>query len=126
VRFLIDECLSGHLSDALARRGHDVSWAAQVCPGADDERMMVLAFQERRIVVTLDRGVGSSAVSGDRSAVGVIRLNADETGNDLLVFAERVAERLSAMAESEILGKLTVLEPDRTRQRDLPRVADRF
>lgn len=87
--------------------------------------MMALAFAERRIVVSFDRGVGSQAVRGEHPAIGVVRLVADEVGDDLASFAALTAERLDRMTEPELFGKLTILERERTRQRALPSIGDR-
>lgn len=124
MRVLVDECFSGHLVEALRDAGHDVSWAAEVCSGVDDGAVLACAFSEKRLVVTLDRGIGERAARGE-AAVGVVVVGSGNAGQTLPEIAQSVARRLEAIGEIGLVGKLTILETDRTRQRNLPAVADR-
>lgn len=82
-------------------------------------------MREGRILVTVDRGFGSLVQNERRPALGVVVITLAQTKAALVASAENVAARIDALGEAQLLGRLTILSPDRTRQRDLPRVADR-
>jgi predicted nuclease of predicted toxin-antitoxin system len=59
VKFLLDVCVSSQsLTRFLVAEGHDVLSALTVDPKASDERLMDLAFQEGRVLVTADKDFG--------------------------------------------------------------------
>jgi predicted nuclease of predicted toxin-antitoxin system len=59
VKFLLDVCLSSQsLTRFLIAHGHDVLSALAVAPKAGDERLMDLALQPGRVLVTEDKDFG--------------------------------------------------------------------
>ena len=59
MKFLLDVCVSSRsLETFLAGRGHDVLSAAAVDPRASDERLLGLALQDERVLVTEDKDFG--------------------------------------------------------------------
>ena len=59
MKFLLNVCVSSRsLQDFLAGRGHDVLSAVAVDPRASDERLLALALQEERVLVTEDNDFG--------------------------------------------------------------------
>jgi predicted nuclease of predicted toxin-antitoxin system len=59
VKFLLDVCVSSRsLETFLAGQGHDVLSAMVVDPRASDERLMALALQDERVLVTEDKDFG--------------------------------------------------------------------
>lgn len=125
MRLLVDECSPNFLVEALRLRGHDVVAAAATDPGDGDPSVLERSVREGRILVTVDRGFGSLVQNKRRRALGVVVVTLAQSKSDLLASAEEVAARIDALGEDLLLGRLTILTPDRTRQRDLPVVADR-
>jgi predicted nuclease of predicted toxin-antitoxin system len=59
MKFLLDVCVSSRsLQDLLIGRGHDVLSAVAVDPRASDERLLALALQDERVLVTEDKDFG--------------------------------------------------------------------
>ncbi|MGD0896356.1 MAG: DUF5615 family PIN-like protein [Thermoguttaceae bacterium] len=59
MKFLLDVCVSSRSLEAfLAGRGHDVLSAVAVDPRASDERLLALALQDERVLVTEDKDFG--------------------------------------------------------------------
>ena len=59
MKFLLDVCVSSHsLQTSLATLGYDVVSAYAIDPKATDERLMAIALQEDRILVTEDKDFG--------------------------------------------------------------------
>ena len=59
MKFLLDVCVSSRsLQGFLTGRGHDVLSAVAVDPRAGDERLLALALQDERVLVTEDKDFG--------------------------------------------------------------------
>jgi len=59
MKFLLDVCVSSRSLEAfLVRQGHDVRSAVAVDPKASDERLMAMALQDERVLVTEDKDFG--------------------------------------------------------------------
>lgn len=118
MRFFVDECLSRHFVSDLRKSGHDVEWAQDVCPGADD--VLELATNGDRIVISEDWDFGELVVRFALPAKGVVivpvnvfDLSLEETSR----YAVQVIDKLG----QNCLGMLTIVEPHKTRQRPLSR-----
>ncbi len=120
MRFLVDECLFRQVVAALKRDGHDVSWVRIDHPGVDDEALLATALPENRILMTEDRDFGELAVRLGKPAVGIVIIRVGQFGGSLAEIAEHVARVIAKIGES-CMGSLTVIQPGRVRQRDLPK-----
>ena len=59
MKFLLDVCVSSRsLESFLVGRTHDVLSAVAVAPRASDERLLALALQDERVLVTEDKDFG--------------------------------------------------------------------
>ena len=59
MRFLLDVCVSSRsLEASLLGQGYDVRSAVVIDPKASDERLMALALEEQRVLVTEDKDFG--------------------------------------------------------------------
>lgn len=117
MRLLADENVPGPVVVALRGRGHDVFWAKESHPAADDALILEIAQREQRVVVTSDTDFGELAFrSGLPADCGVILLRLDwtdpETDNQTIVSA--LASR------DDWSGIFAVVERDRVRIRPLP------
>lgn len=119
MRFLVDECFPARLVLVLRNNGHDVSWANEVCRSQPDEVVLAIATSEGRIVITEDKDFGNLTVRDGHPAVGVVISQVDR-------FPGGIEEAIGALCDhveslgSSLIGSLTVIEPERVRQRALP------
>jgi predicted nuclease of predicted toxin-antitoxin system len=74
VKVLLDTCVWGGALAIVATAGHDVQWAGNWESDPGDEALLALAFQEGRIVVTLDKDFGELAVVHRKPHCGIVRL----------------------------------------------------
>ncbi len=114
VAFLVDECFSGPLLRARRNGGFDVIRSADTEPAASDDRVLALAFEQNRIVLTEDNDFGDLTVRLQFRTHGVIRVN--------LKSLDRTAQMsrfLSALTElgDKCIGALVTIESTRTRIR---------
>lgn len=122
LRFLVDECLGRGFVERLREAGHDVAWVKEVCANASDVEVLARAVAEGRVLLTDDYDFGELAFRRRVPAVGIVIVAGAEFAgpvdarNALIVAA---IDRLGA----ELRGFLTVIEPDRARQRRLERPA---
>lgn len=56
---LLDENMPRSAGRALAAEGHDVVFIADASPGADDRRVLALAREQARVLVTFDADFGN-------------------------------------------------------------------
>jgi predicted nuclease of predicted toxin-antitoxin system len=117
MRLFLDENVSPIIGDALRAAGHDVSMAADVCPGAPDDEVVRLAQAEGRVLVTEDKDFGDLAVRQRKRPPGLIRLA-------LLRWSPaQKAARLVAVLGSDggrVQSAILTVEPGRVRRRPLP------
>jgi predicted nuclease of predicted toxin-antitoxin system len=82
VKFLLDVCVSSRtLTAFLVAQGHDVVSALAIDPSASDERLMALALQEDRVLLTEDKDFGELVFVQARPhgpLVRVVELSVDE------------------------------------------------
>jgi Domain of unknown function (DUF5615) len=101
----------------LRAAGHDVAVVAEHHRGAADDRVLALALQEGRVLLTEDTDFGELVFSRGNRSIGVIlfrfpaRARVDLAGS-VVTFVELVGERL--------VGAFAVLEPGRARLRPMP------
>lgn len=86
--------------------------------GAEDDRILIHATHEARILLTQDYDFGELAVRRREAAIGIVIVVVDSFFGALEDIAAQVVERVAKLGD-ELTGKLTILEARRTRQRDL-------
>ena len=115
--YLADECVAAEVVEELRRGGLDVLYAKEVCPGKSDRKVLKLAAEAGRVLVTDDLGFGELAVRYGQPAAGVVLLS-------LYQLPAGTRERYAAQQIRELddgaVGHLTVIEPGRLRLRPLP------
>jgi predicted nuclease of predicted toxin-antitoxin system len=116
---MVDECLPKVLVSELRNRGHDVVWVREAHPGIDDGTVLAIATSEGRIVLTEDRGFGTLIVRLRYPAVGLVIAHMNRFSGTAAEIAVRVAKVIDRL-DATCVGSLTVIEPDRVRQRPLP------
>ncbi|NJN96967.1 MAG: DUF5615 family PIN-like protein [Anaerolineales bacterium] len=74
MRLLLDTCVWGGSCHELQAAGHDVLWTGDWPEDPGDEEILNFAFQEERILVTLDKDFGELAIVHGKPHFGIIRL----------------------------------------------------
>ena len=119
MRFLVDECFPERLVLALRAKGHDVSWASEVCRSSTDEFVLATATKQKRIVITEDKDFGNLTVRDLHPAVGIVISQVDRFPGKFLDVMDQLCDRIDRLGSS-LAGAVTIIEPDRVRQRALP------
>jgi predicted nuclease of predicted toxin-antitoxin system len=117
LRFLADESCDFAAVRALRTAGFDVVSVAEASAGADDERVIALALEERRIVLAEDKDFGQLVFAAGRKTLGVVLLRfpasaRSAVGPRMLDLVQKHADRLT--------GSFVVLQPERIRFSALP------
>lgn len=74
MKLLLDTCVWGGALPMLREAGHDVIWSGEWETDPGDQEILHQAYEQSRILVTLDKDFGERAiVYGDRHC-GIIRL----------------------------------------------------
>lgn len=99
MKFLLDVCVSSRSLEALlSRQGHDVLSALAVDPRASDERLMALALQDDRVLVTEDKDFGELVFVRrlpHGPIVRLVELTVDEQVTGMAELLERWAAELA-------------------------------
>lgn len=118
MRFLIDECLSRSLVEALREAGHDVRFLREEGRGKSDASILAEAVQEGRIVVSEDSDFGLLAVRDRQPAVGIVLVKSSAFEWPAPRLASHVLDVICELGEN-LNGHWTKIEPGRVRQRRL-------
>lgn len=117
MRFIANENIPGPVVQALRDRAHDVVWAKESMPGADDRVVLALAQEEQRVVLTADTDFGELAFRARLPAeCGVILVRFDWTNPE----ADNQAVMNALTSRDSWSGSFAVVERDRIRLRPLP------
>jgi predicted nuclease of predicted toxin-antitoxin system len=116
MKFKLDENLPQELADDLVRLGYDTDTVVQEkLAGARDSEVVEAAGRAGRILLTLDKGVASLLQYPVHSHSGVVLFRPDTSGRGAT--SKFVRSRLSILLEMKLVGRLTVVGPNRIRVR---------
>lgn len=73
-KLLLDSCVWGGVRAQLQTYGYDAIYAGDWLEDPGDEEILAIAYQEGRILITLDKDFGEIAIVRDRPHCGIIRL----------------------------------------------------
>ncbi len=113
MKVLLDSCVWSGAKAVLQSDGFDVEWAGDWKTDPGDEAIIERAYQEGRVLVTLDKDFGEWVIVYRRPHCGIIRLvgfRAQEQGQVCSYILRHYHEELSQ-------GALITVEPDRVRIR---------
>ena len=74
MKLLLDTCVWGGAKRELADRGHDVVWSGDWLEDPGDEDILAKAYDEERVLVTLDKDFGELAIVRGLPHRGIVRL----------------------------------------------------
>jgi predicted nuclease of predicted toxin-antitoxin system len=74
VKLLLDTCVWGPTAEALRAGGHDVEYAGNWTEDPGDDEILARAYDEERILVTLDKDFGELAMLQQIPHHGILRL----------------------------------------------------
>ena len=83
-----------------------------------DDDVLRWSWDEACVLLTEEWDLGELAVRLKRPAHGMVIVSTAALDGDLDDIAEKIARRMTRLGET-LLGRLTIIEPGRTRQRDL-------
>jgi predicted nuclease of predicted toxin-antitoxin system len=120
VRLLIDECCEAALASALRADGYDVLEIAVAMRGSGDVNVLQRAISDRRILITNDRGFGQMVVPEEVSdSVGIMVVRVPEWEPSKRI--RSVREVLSRLGAAGLMGRLVIVDRDKSRLRGLRR-----
>ncbi|MGH6923904.1 MAG: DUF5615 family PIN-like protein [Propylenella sp.] len=118
MRFLVDECISRAIVEKLRASHHDVIWVAEAQPGAPDRDILKLSRDDSRLLLTADRDFGELTIRFGERALGVVMVAISQFTGDPDRLTENLVRQLTEM-DKALIGKLTIIEAGRVRQRAL-------
>jgi predicted nuclease of predicted toxin-antitoxin system len=118
MKFKLDENLGKSIQNIFLEHGHDCqSVLNEELSGIDDQELIKIAHQERRIMITLDHGFGNILVYPPDSYSGIAILNPPgKISFELLKML--VMDLLAALEKMSVQGRLWIVEPGRIREHD--------
>jgi predicted nuclease of predicted toxin-antitoxin system len=104
MRFLLDVCVSSRSLEAfLKERGHDVLSAVAVDPRASDERLLALATEDERVLITEDKDFGELVFVHKLPHGPIVRLVELTVDRQVEGMAELLAEHSAALVGRAII-----------------------
>jgi predicted nuclease of predicted toxin-antitoxin system len=74
IKVLLDTCVWGGVYNALISLGYDVVWAGLWDTDPGDAKILDLAYQQQRVLITLDKDFGELAILHNLPHCGIVRL----------------------------------------------------
>jgi len=117
-KLLLDENIPLILVNELRNLGINVKWMTELQRGAPDKKVLQIATEEKRILVTFDKDFGS-LIYKERLPIppGIVLIEFSPSSPQELV--EKVREFMENYC-NELVGYFIVLEKDRIRRKRLP------
>ena len=114
MRLLLDSCIGRTAAERLREAGHDVVRIQELGSDPGDARVLEIAWEQDRILVTADKDFGELAVVFSARHKGIVRLS----GIAATRHASNLVGLLDAYATSLARGALITIEPQRVRVRE--------
>ena len=74
MKVLLDSCMWGGARKDLETAGYDTKWVGDLTKDPGDEAIINIAYQEKRVLITLDKDFGELAIVHEKPHSGIIRL----------------------------------------------------
>ena len=111
MKFLVDECTGPAVARWLEQQGYDVFSIYDQARGVDDDKVIKIAQDEGRILITNDRGFGEKVFRERRPHNGVVflRLANERSVNNIRVlgqllaqYGDSIADRFVVVTETQV------------------------
>lgn len=113
VKILLDSCISPKTRHSLLAQRYDVVWVGDWESDPGDETILAHAYEENRVVVTLDKDFGTLAILKKLPHTGIIRL----VGLSVTRQADVCLYVLEQYSQELVAGAFVTAEEDRVRIR---------
>ena len=74
LKLLLDTCVWGGAAPFLKSSGFDVIWMGDSPKDPGDEEILKMAYEQERILITLDKDFGELAILKEMPHFGIVRL----------------------------------------------------
>ena len=118
--FLADECVARDIVTALRNAGHQVRYASDIMAGFEDSMLLEHSHKEQYIFLTADYDFVDLVFRHNKYGFGILIVSPEFLRNVLAGNLDLLVGRISSLGDT-LIGRLTIVESDRTRQRTLPR-----
>ncbi len=112
MRFVADESCDFAVVRALRAAGHDVLAVAEIAPRLSDPRVLELARDETRVLITEDKDFGELVYASKLRTSGVVLLRFPADARSAM--AEATNGAVDSLGD-KLLRRFTVIEPGRIR-----------
>jgi predicted nuclease of predicted toxin-antitoxin system len=113
MKVLLDSCVWNGAKKVLEASEHDTRWVGDLTEDPGDAAILATAYQEQRILVTLDKDFGELAIVYDKPHCGIIRLVGHSARRQGPVCAEVLQKYEHELQNAAII----TVEPGRVRIR---------
>lgn len=116
MNFKIDENLPVALADDLRQLGHDVHLVPEEgLMGVSDDRLLAAIQEEKRILLTMDVGIGNIRTYPPQNFAGIVLFRPKTAGaGEVLAFIRRY---LPHLLQYPLAGRLLIVSSSGIRQR---------
>jgi len=114
MNFIADEGVDKPIVDALRNAGFNVTYILETNPGADDDFILTLSYDQKRILITQDKDFGELVYRLKQAHYGVILIRLQGYAPGLKA---TVTTSLLLKHASELAGAFTVIQPNAIRIR---------
>jgi predicted nuclease of predicted toxin-antitoxin system len=115
MKFLLNENIGKLVTDFLRNKGYDVKSAIEDFRGFPDLKILQIAWQEDRILVTLDQDFGRMIYQTKSPHRGVILLRLKKESQEAII--EVLENALEQLKEEDLKGKFSVITEEKIRIR---------
>ena len=113
MKVLLDSCVWGGALAEIESAGHDTAWVSAWDMDLGDDEFFARAFDEKRIIVTLDKDFGELAIVFEKPHSGIVRLVSIPTRQQG-AYCVRILDRYGDELK---LGAIVTADRERTRIR---------
>lgn len=116
MKFKIDENLPVEVADEIRTLGHEAETVfAESLAGFPDEKIVAAAREEKRVLITMDKGIADVRRYPPGELAGIVLLRPKRAGR--LAVIEFVRRHFSSVATTELAGRLVVVSDAGIRMR---------
>lgn len=112
MKFLVDVCVGQAIRDYLVQKGYDARLVAESDPRISDLDILTWAYQEKRVLITLDKDFGKLAFQVGVPHAGVVRLPNVPRQKRLELLEIVLARHITALQKQAVvtvkLGKIRI------------------